>query len=134
MKTLLIAITVLILAGCSQSPVLYQNAKYNKVGKSQADRDIEVCKEKAEKAGAHSDNVKKSAQNAGRGAVAGAASGAVGSAIYGGNVGRGVGAGAAAGATSTFIWGVLSPEPDPVFRGYVDECLRERGYKPIGWS
>ena len=41
---------------------------------------------------------------------------------------------AAAGAIGGLFRGLFrSREPDPVFRNYVDQCLRERGYQPIGW-
>jgi hypothetical protein len=28
---------------------------------------------------------------------------------------------------------LTSGDPDPVFRNFVDRCLREKGYDPIGW-
>jgi len=36
-------------------------------------------------------------------------------------------------------WGRLrglfkAREPSPVYKNFVDRCLRERGYEPIGWK
>ena len=51
-----------------------------------------------------------------------------------GNVGRGAAIGAAGGGASGITQGALSArEPDAVYRRYVETCLRERGYDPIGW-
>jgi hypothetical protein len=27
-----------------------------------------------------------------------------------------------------------SKPPDPAYRGFVDGCLREKGYEPVGWK
>lgn len=130
---LLLALTSII--ACSKRPVLYDNAHYRARGENIAEEDIDDCMERAENAGAEEDSkLGESAARAGKGAVAGAASGAVASTIWGGSVGRGVGAGAAAGATSTLIWGLFDNEPDGVFKTYVNRCLREKGYEPLGWK
>jgi hypothetical protein len=51
-----------------------------------------------------------------------------------GSAGRGAGAGAAGGATAGFFhWLFGARDPDPLERSYVDTCLRERGYQPMGW-
>lgn len=123
------------LAACSKRPVLLDNAKYNEVGKSQAEADIEECMKRAEEQGAIGETkVEKAVFNAGRGGAAGAAGGAVTGAIYNGKVGRGLAAGAAGGAASAFIWYLFDREPDQVFKHYVDYCLRQKGYHPIGWG
>ena len=134
MKKIVFIFLVASIVGCSSRPVLYDNAKYKRTGEDRAQADVDNCMEKAERAGATNDKVGGSAKQAGKGAVVGAAGGAVGSAIYGGNVGRGVGAGAAAGATSTFLWGIFDSQPDPIYRNYVNTCLREKGYKVLGWK
>ena len=33
-----------------------------------------------------------------------------------------------------FSWMFGASEPDPLFARYVDTCLAERGYQPIGWK
>jgi hypothetical protein len=72
------------------------------------------------------------------GAGAGAAVGAVGGAISG-SAGEGAAVGAATGGTAGLLHGmfrVFEPggPPDPTFAAFVDRCLREKGYDPIGWK
>ena len=41
----------------------------------------------------------------------------------------------AAGGTSGLIHGTAKEtQPSPVHRNFVDRCLREKGYEPIGWK
>jgi outer membrane lipoprotein SlyB len=66
------------------------------------------------------------------GAVGGAVGAGVGAVL--GSVGRGAAAGAAGGAAGALTRGLFrASELNPVFRGFVDRCLREKGYEPIGW-
>ena len=52
-----------------------------------------------------------------------------------GRPGTGAAAGAAGGGVGGFFRGIFgSSEPDPVYKRYVETCLRERGYQPIGWK
>jgi OmpA family protein len=71
------------------------------------------------------------------GAGTGAAIGAVGGAVTG-NAGEGAAVGAATGGTAGLLSGIFgafrSSQPDPVYANFVDRCLRERGYDPIGWK
>ena len=71
------------------------------------------------------------------GAGTGAAIGAVGGAVTG-NAGQGAALGAATGGTAGLLHGIFgafqSRDPDPVYANFVDRCLRERGYDPIGWK
>ncbi len=64
------------------------------------------------------------------GGAAGVAAGAVT-----GNAGQRATEGAAAGAAAAATYGVLrSNEPSPVYKGFVQRCLQERGYDVIGWQ
>ncbi len=141
-STLILASLLLVVAGCgARRPVLYPNEQYNKVGDAVAERDIDDCLNRASqyvKSGGQSGQVAKQAGGrAAVGAGVGAASGAVGGAIAG-NPGEGAAIGAASGATAGLLsslfdsWG--SKEVDPVYANFVDRCLRERGYDPIGWK
>lgn len=131
------------LAACGATkPTLYPNAQYQKVGAAQADSAIADCEAKAEQyvksGGQGAQMAKEGARNVGVGATVGAASGAVGGAI-GGNAGQGAAVGAASGATAgllgtMFGWMFHRSEPDPVYRNFVETCLREQGYQPIGWQ
>jgi hypothetical protein len=140
-RVLLLSV-VLVITGCSaRRPVLYPNEQFNKVGDAVAQHDIDDCLSRAEqyvKSGGQSGQVAR--QVGGRtavGAGVGAASGAVGGAIAG-NPGQGAAIGAASGATAGLLSGVFdswgSREVDPVYANFVDRCLRERGYEPIGWK
>jgi Glycine-zipper domain len=140
MKCFVVAVLASGLVGCATaSPVLYQNQKYEDVGRAGADRDIVECEELADGAGATADAGKtgQAAKSAGVGAVGGAAAGAVGGAI-GGSPGIGAAAGAASGAVwSLFsaMFGWMTPsQPSSVHVNYVNTCLADRGYQVVGWK
>jgi hypothetical protein len=125
------------LVGCANpKPILYPNAHYRQVGQEAAERDIEECEGLAKGAGA-TPSQGKAGQVAGStvaGAGVGAASGAVGGAVVGA-AGRGAAIGAAGGATAGLLRGLLrrSP-PSQAYIGFVNRCLKERGYDPVGWE
>lgn len=127
---------LLALGGCasSQSPVLYPNAKLKQVGSQQAGRDIEECRKLADDY-VQSTAAKDVAKGTAVGGAAGAAIGAVGGAVSGRGAGAGAAVGAATGATAGAVHGAAKQtEPSPVYKRYVDRCLRERGYEVIGWQ
>jgi hypothetical protein len=121
---------IVLLGGCStKRPVLYPNSHLQEVGTVQADRDIGECYTLAEgylksKAG------KQAVESAAKSGTVGAAAGAAGGAVYG-HAGKGAAAGAAAGATRSLL---RVRDPSPVFMNYVNHCLRDKGYQPIGWE
>jgi len=125
----------LALAGCaSQRPVLYPNAKYNQVGPEIAQKDVDDCIRLAEQHGVTHSGGEKVARRGAEGAAVGGAAGAAAGAVRG-DVGRGAGVGAAAGAAAGATRGAIhSGEPGSVYRGFVQRCLRERGYDVIGWK
>jgi hypothetical protein len=129
-----------IAAGCgARRPVLYPNQRVQQVGDAVAQRDVDECLRRADayiESGARAADAGKVAGQTAVGAGTGAAIGAVGGAVSG-NAGRGAAVGAATGATAGFLHGlfdVFRPgETDPVYANFVDRCLREKGYEPIGW-
>jgi predicted small lipoprotein YifL len=133
----------LTLSACgAKRPVVYPNERARQVGDSGVQADIDECLNRAKQYGASSSNTQKAAGSvAGQtavGAGTGAAVGAVGGAIYG-DAGRGAAAGAATGATAGLLHGVFGAfqsggESDPVYQNFVDRCLRDKGYEPIGWK
>lgn len=129
--------SLLLVAGCSApSPVLYPNARLNEVGQTEANRDIEACKQMAAAGGANPapGQAGRSASGAAVGGVAGGATGAVGGAVLG-NAGRGAAFGAATGATAGLMRSIFSrPKPSGAYMNFVDRCLREKGYEPVGWD
>ncbi len=131
------------LAGCaSQRPVLYPNERLQRVGPAAADQDINECMQRAEHYVASGETGSKAAEQtavgAGAGAAIGAAAGGAGGAVWGhAGVGAAAGAagGAAAGVTHGLIRGLTRKQnPSPVYKNFVDRCLREKGYDPIGWQ
>ena len=132
-----ICILTVLLSGCAGSkPILYPNAHLQTVGQDAAKQDIAECREMAEAAGAKPGEG-KAGQVAGStvvGAGVGAAGGAVGGAIYGA-AGHGSAIGAASGATIGLLRGLFSrPRPGQGYINFVDRCLKERGYEPVGWE
>ncbi len=129
-------LAAVVLHGCAAPrPVLYPNEALQKKGDAAAQRDIDQCMALAEQhvGSAASGKAADTAKSTGVGAAGGAAVGAVGGAITG-NAGQGAAVGAATGATAGLLHGIFSQSgPDPVVQSFVDRCLRERGYEPIGW-
>lgn len=135
-RSALVTLLALLAASCAPKPILYPNTHYKEVGEDIVDRDIEECSTMAKDAGA-TPSRGKTGQVAGSTAAGGAigsASGAVGGAIVG-HPGRGAMVGAAGGATAGFLRSLFrrSP-PSAAYKQFVQRCLRERGYDPIGWE
>jgi hypothetical protein len=133
-----VLIGALALAGCASAarPVLYPNDHLRAVAQAQADADLAECRRLAESAGASggAGQAARSARSAGVGGAIGGATGAVGGAILG-RPGTGAAFGAATGATAGLMRSLFGRnEPSAAYRGFVDRCLRERGYDPVGWE
>ena len=126
---------LLLLVACSQKrPVLYPNYHLQEVGDETAQTEIDECISLAKEYGTSSSSSGKVAKRTAGGGAVGAAGGAASGAVFG-SVGRGAAAGAAGGAAVGCLQGLFrSPEPDPVFRRFVEKCLLEKGYEPIGWK
>jgi hypothetical protein len=136
LKTPVIFLVIMTLSGCASTgrPVLYPNAHLNSVGMQMADSDIDSCIVMANNAGASRDELSETATETAEGAVVGGATGAAVGAVLG-NAGQGAATGAAGGATSRFTRSLFdSDRPDPIFQRYVNRCLRDKGYDPIGWN
>jgi hypothetical protein len=126
------------LTACASEPhpILYPNDHLHAVGQAQADADLAECRAMAETAGASggSGQGERAAKGAGVGGAIGGATGAVGGAILG-RPGTGAAVGAATGATAGLLHSLFTRgEPSQAYRGFVDRCLRERGYDPVGWE
>ena len=68
------------------------------------------------------------------GGAGGAAVGAVAGAVSGRGAGTGAAVGAATGATAAVHGAAKQTEPSPVYKQYVNRCLKERGYEVLGWQ
>ena len=121
-------------AACaSERPVLYPNQHYRDVGIEVSQADIHACMAMAEAAVGDKNDASDTAGRTAVGAGAGAAVGAVGGAISGG-ARTGAAVGAATGGTAGLLSGLWGTrDHDPIYMAYVDTCLREKGYQPIGW-
>jgi len=131
---LILTVLVLAVGSCAQQrPVLYPNAHLRYVGEEAAAVDSDECIQLAIDYGAKEDSGTRVAKDTAKGtAVGGAAGTAVGAVT--GNVGRGAAAGAAGGGAASMTRSMLnSGKPDPVFKRFVEQCLRDKGYQPIGW-
>ena len=132
-------LATIVLVGCASGPkpILYPNERLNAVGQAQADQDIAECRDMAANAGASAGTGKarQAAGNTAAGGALGGATGAVGGAILGAP-GTGAAVGAATGATAGLLRSMFSGGggPTPAYRNFVDHCLRERGYEPVGWQ
>ena len=124
-------------AACAgPAPVLYPNSHYQAVGQANAERDIADCRRLADAAGAAGGTGQGEAAAGGAvaGGAIGGAAGAAGGAIAGAP-GTGAAIGAASGAAAGLVRSLFrSDGPSQAYRNFVDRCLRERGYEPVGWD
>ena len=130
----LIAIAVLMSACAKKRPVLYPNVTYTAAGETVAQSDIDDCIQLAADHGHATDAGKNVAGSTAKGAAVGAAvGGAVG--LVTGRPGRGLAAGAAGGGAGGLTRGAMkSGDPDEIESRFVEQCLRDKGYKVIGWK
>ena len=121
------------LACASKRPILAPNEHLQEMGPEVAQRDVDECMRLATEAGPGATRGKQIAGQTAGGAAVGAASGAVAGAISGGP-GLGAAAGAACGVTAGLLSGIFrSSDLDVGQQRYVEDCLRQKGYNPIGW-
>jgi hypothetical protein len=124
--------------GCAgPKPILYPNAHYHSVGERVAQSDIEGCRERADAAGANRDpsKVSRTARSTAAGGAIGGAAGAAGGAVVG-HAGRGAGVGAASGAAAALMRSLIFQRSTTSHShiAYVDRCLQNLGYEPVGWQ
>ena len=129
----LIVFVAMILSCAQQRPVLYPNALLKHVGKETAEADIDACIQLAIDYGAKEDSGKKVAKDTAKGAAVGGAAGTAVGAVTG-NMGRGAAIGAAGGGAAAMTRSAInSGKPGPTFKRFVEQCLRDKGYQPVGW-
>lgn len=131
--SLLIMTTLLLNACGAKRPVLYPNEQLKQIGQAKGNQEIDDCIKLANDYQAGGSRAKEIAKDTGKSGVVGAATGAVIGALTG-NWGRGSAIGGAGAATATMGSGIMrSDDPDPVFRQFVEQCLRDKGLQPVGW-
>lgn len=131
--SLLVLVTLLLNACGAKRPVLYPNEQLKQIGQAKANQEIDDCIKLANEYQAGGSKAKEIAKDTGKSGVVGAATGAVIGALTG-NWARGTAIGGAGAATATMGSGIMrSDDPDPVFRQFVDQCLRDKGLQSVGW-
>ncbi|MBE9536085.1 MAG: hypothetical protein IMF07_02795 [Proteobacteria bacterium] len=130
---LLLIAAILCMACAAKRPVMYPNDHLSKVGSEAAEKDIEECIKFAKESGVESERAEEVAGKTATGSAIGAVTGLAVGAVFGGS-GRSAAAGALGGGTGGFMSGIFSSrDPDPLLKRFVERCLRERGYEPVGW-
>jgi hypothetical protein len=142
-RSIILLIVLMGPAGCAtQRPVLYPNEQLKRAGSLAAERDTNDCMRRADEYVGANDPVGRAAKGAATEAAThatiDAAAGAAGGAIVG-HAGTGAAIGAAAGAaggtTRGLIYGLSGKRnPSPLYKNFVNRCLRDKGYDPIGWQ
>jgi hypothetical protein len=132
---LIVIVCIATFWGCAQQrPVLYPNEHLKQVGSETSQADVDACMRLATEHGAKEDVGGRIAKDTASSAAVGAAAGAAIAAVFGNDIGRAAGAGAAGAGAATATRGMIdSGEPDPIFRSFVEKCLREKGYETVGW-
>jgi hypothetical protein len=105
------ALLLLTVAACARRPVLSSDEGSNHLNEVVAQRNIDDCMRRGQQyvsTGHHTEPIKPTE--------------------------NGIGAGAKTGGTPGPLQSLFSRAPDPVYAGFVDRCLRQRGYEPIGWK
>ena len=134
LKVMAMISALLVTACATKRPVLYPNSHLSAVGQTAAERDIDQCIKLAHDYGTDAGQGERVAKKTAGGAAVGGAAGGAAGAVWG-RPGRGAAAGAAGGAAAAMTRSILnSGDPQPLFRGFVEKCLRDRGYVPIGWK
>lgn len=130
----LLLVSLAAISGCGASrPVLYPNAHLQEIGQVKAEQEIDDCIRMANEYQAGSNMTNEIAKGTAKAGVVGAATGAIIGAITG-NIGQAAAIGGAGAATATMGMGVMrSDGPDPIYKQFVEQCLREKGFQPLGW-
>jgi hypothetical protein len=119
-------------------PILRSNNRLLLYGKDAAEREVDACREKSQRAGIQDGTNRSGNAMAGGtiGVVGGAAVGAA-TGLVGGPTGVAIGAGAGAviGGLLGLIGGAYKPlQPDLRFTASMERCLKEKGYEVTGWQ
>lgn len=127
---------LLLLAGCAhQKPFVYSNPGQAGASQAQVQTAIQSCESRAKAAGLTYKGPNHIARRTVEGGVVGGATGAATGAIFG-SAGKGAAAGATAYATRSFVRSLFdwNRAPSTTYRNYVNHCLRDKGYQPVGWK
>ncbi|MDD5628093.1 MAG: hypothetical protein PHU21_03445 [Elusimicrobia bacterium] len=127
-------LSLVLAAGCSSPQIkLYPDERYRSLPQETVQKDIADCEAKA-KEFVKSHKGQMVAKRTGGGAIFGAVIGVIFGAFTG-DYGRAVSQGAAVGAASGLAGGAVEANsPDGMHRRFVEYCLMDKGYRPMGWK
>ena len=133
-RFLALSLVTAILSGCATPRVvLYPDDHYKSLPQAAVQKDISDCDAQADEY-VKSHKLQMVGKKIGVGAFFGALLGVVFGA-FSGNYVRAVAEGAAMGGVLGLAHGaVAAGSPDEVHRRFVETCLGDKGYKPIGWK
>lgn len=124
----------LVLGCASKRPVLYPNDRLRRTDIEVASADVDRCMRLASEYGLGKSPAGEVAEDTAKSGATGAAAGAAAGAVWG-HAGRGAAAGAAGAGAAGFVRSLFGTrEPDPIYKRFVERCLREMGYETIGWK
>ncbi|WP_447601636.1 hypothetical protein [Nitrospira sp. Nam80] len=138
----LVAVALIFFTGVAAcagpEPILRSNNRLLLYGKDAAEREVDACREKSQRAGLK-DGTDRSGNAAAGGTIGLVGGAAVGAAtgLVGGPTGVAIGAGAGAviGGLLGLIGGAYKPlQPDARFTASMERCLKEKGYEVSGWQ
>ena len=129
-------LTVCVASCVAPKPILYPNEHYKVGGMKRLNRRSTTAA-RWPRMSARTPSQGKTGRVAGNtagGGAVGSAAVAVGDAVVG-HPGRGAMVGAASGATAGFLRGLFRRSaPSQAYKQFVQRCLTERGYEPVGWE
>ncbi|WP_432736399.1 hypothetical protein [Maridesulfovibrio sp. FT414] len=128
----IIAVLFAVCPACAKKPALYPNEHYKEVGEATASADIKACLDLAEQSVGKQSRGKTAVKTGAKGGIIGGVIG-LGIGIVTGSPGSSALAGAVGGAAGGAAGGAMSDNEDSVYKNFVERCLREKGYEPIGW-
>lgn len=129
-RGLVASMVLLVLSGCATQPIVYPPAT-RKVDDAQVQKDVALCKERADRFVDRQQRGREVGRQGARGALIGGASALAWGLVHGGDAITRGGAGLAAGGVGGAIKAMT--EPDPLYARFMDRCLKERGHELIGW-
>ena len=129
-----VILSAAVLCGCAAPRVaLYPDERYKSLPKETVEKDIAECDAQAAQY-VKANKAKLVARKTGAGAFFGAFLGVVFGAFTG-DYGLAISDGAAVGAAAGLAHGAIEANsPEGVHRRFVEYCLMEKGYKPMGWK
>ena len=132
LSLILFIFLISVYPACAKKPVVYPNDHSKTVGKIQTDQDIEYCLKLADDSIGKTSRGKTSVKSGVKGGLIGGAIG-LGIGIVTGSPGTAALAGTAGGAAGGAVGGAVQDNTDAAYRNFVEKCLIEKGYEPIGW-